>query len=448
MAATAEAATAESAAIFGEAPGVLPASDGPNWLTNARVLWNHRALLLRVSGIALVVNFGLVFLIPMQYESTARIMPPEHSGSDATMLAAMAGRALGGDMLGSLAASMLGSHNSGALFAELLKSGSVTGHIIDRFQLLSVYHARYRVDAAKRLSRRTAIQQDKKSGVISITVTDTDPVRARDMARAYLDELNMLVNRTSTSSAHQERLFIEHRLDAVKRDLDRAEGAMSDFSSTHSTIDIREQTRATVEAAAKLEAELVVTEGELKSLQQIYGNENVRVRAAQARLGNLQREMVKLDGSSAELPPETEPPSRNGASASDADPISYPPLRQLPRLAVPYANLYRNVRVQENIFDLLTQQYEVARIQEAKDIPVVSIIDAPGIPEKKSFPPRKLLTLIMTMLVLGATSAWLIFRRRWDGLRADDPRRVFTLEVLHAIDPRQIWPLRLLRRTA
>jgi len=236
---------------------------GPNWLTNARVLLRHRGLLLRVAGIAFVVNFGLVFLIPKQFESTARIMPPERSGSEATMFAAMAGRALGGDTLGGLAASLLGARNSGALFIELLRSGTVTGHIIDRFQLVKVYRADYRVDAAKRLARRTAIVLDKKSGVITITVTDTDPVRARDMVQAYLDELNVLVNRTSTSSAHQERMFIEHRLDAVKRDLERAQLAMSDFSSTHSTIDIREQTRATVEAAAKLEAELVVTQGEL-----------------------------------------------------------------------------------------------------------------------------------------------------------------------------------------
>ena len=146
---------------------------------------------------------------------------------------------------------------------------------------------------------------------------------------------------------------------------------------------------------------MVVTEGELESLQQIYGNGNVRVRAAEARLANLKREMGKLGGSSAELSPDSDQSSRGDSAHVNPEPISYPPLRQLPRLAVPYANLYRNVRVQETIFDLLTQQDEVARIQEAKDIPVVSIIDAPGIPEKKSFPRRKLLTLIMTILVVG-----------------------------------------------
>ena len=416
---------------------------GPNWLTNARVLWNHRSLLLRVAGIALVVNFGLVLLIPLQYDSTARIMPPERSGSEATMFAALAGRALGGDTLGGLAASLLGVRNSGALFVELLRSGSVTGPIIDRFQLVKVYRTDYRVDAGKKLARRTAIMQDKKSGVISITVTDTDPVRARDMAQAYLDGLNVLVNRTSTSSAHQERLFIEHRLDAVKRDLERAQLAMSDFSSTHSTIDIREQTKTMVDAAAKLEAELVVTQGELTSLRQFYGNENVRVKSAEARLANLKREMGKLGGTSAELPAEGE-----STSGTSSDPASYPPLRQLPRLAVPYANLYRTVRVQENVFEMLTQQYEVARIQEAKDIPVVSIIDAPGIPEKKSFPRRKLLTLILTTIILGITAAWLILRHHWNNMDPRDPRRVFASDVFATMNPKRIRAWSLRRRSA
>ena len=399
--------------------------------------------MLRVAGIALVVNFGLVLLIPLQYDSTARIMPPERSGSEATMFAALAGRALGGDTLGGLAASLLGVRNSGALFVELLRSGSVTGPIIDRFQLVKVYRTDYRVDAGKKLARRTAIVQDKKSGVISITVTDTDPVRARDMAQAYLDGLNVLVNRTSTSSAHQERLFIEHRLDSVKRDLERAQLAMSDFSSTHSTIDIREQTKTMVDAAAKLEAELVVTQGELTSLRQFYGNENVRVKSAEARLANLKREMGKLGGTSAELPAENDSPS--GASS---DPASYPPLRQLPRLAVPYANLYRTVRVQENVFEMLTQQYEVARIQEAKDIPVVSVIDAPGIPEKKSFPRRKLLTLILTTIILAITGAWLILRHHWNNIDPHDARRVLAHDVLTTLHPKRIRAWTLRRRPA
>ena len=78
----------------------------------------------------------------------------------------------------------------------------------------------------------------------------------------------------------------------------------------------------------------------------------------------------------------------------------YPSLRQLPRLAVPYADLYRRVRIQETVFELLSQQYEMARIEEAKDTPVVAVIDQPLVAEKKSFPPRTLVTLLLTMLAV------------------------------------------------
>ena len=220
----------------------------PNWLYNLRVLWAHRIKLMRIVGVAFLVSLLLSLVIPKTYFSQARIMPPETSGGSSALFTALAGRALGSDALGGLAASLIGGHNTGALFVDLLRSTSVANRLIDRFQLQSVYHKRYRVDAAKVLARKTTIVQDKKSGVLTLSVMDTDPVRARDMAQAYLDELNTLVNRTGNSSAHQERVFIEKRLQAVRSDLERAQEAMSEFSSTHSAIDLKEQAQATVES--------------------------------------------------------------------------------------------------------------------------------------------------------------------------------------------------------
>jgi uncharacterized protein involved in exopolysaccharide biosynthesis len=105
-------------------------------------------------------------------------------------------------------------------------------------------------------------------------------------------------------------------------------------------------------------------------------------------------------------------------------------LRQLPRLAVPYADLYRSVRVQETLFDLLTQQYEMARIEEAKDVPAVSVIDAPGIPEKKSFPPRLLLTLLLTCFSFTCASVLILVRSHWSTIDISDPRKALAAEVI------------------
>jgi capsule polysaccharide export protein KpsE/RkpR len=339
------------------------------------------------------------------------------------MLAALTGHALSGlNGIGSLAGSLLGGNNTTALFVELLRSGTVSGHLIDRFDLQRVYHKRYRIDTVKYLARHTTVVDDKKSGVITITVEDTDPRRARDLAQGYLDELNLLVNHTSTSSAHQERVFIEKRLTQVNADLEQAQLAMSEFASTHSTIDVKEQTRALVDTAARLQAQMIVEQSGLDSLRQTYGDDNVRVRAAQARIGVLQNQLTKMSGSSAPLPTA---PSRDNGQSSEL----YPPLRQLPRLAVPYADLYRKVQVQETVFELLTQQYELARIQEAKDVPVVSVIDAPGIPEKKSFPPRLLLALLLTCFVTAISSALLLFQYRWVQVSVADPRKALAHEI-------------------
>lgn len=403
--------------------------NAPNWLTNASVLWENRRLMLRTAALGFLVSVLIVILIPNRYESTARIMPPDNSSPGAAMLAALAGKntgELGG--LGNLATSLLGVHTTGPMFVDMLRSASVTGDLIDRFQLQRVYGRRYRMDAAKKLAGRTTIAEDKKSGVISITVEDSDPQRARDMAQAYLDELNLLVNRTSTSSARQERVFIEHRLAGAEADLERAQKDLSDFSSTHTTIDIKEQTRATVDAAAKLQAQLIVEQSELDSLKQIYGDDNYRVRAGLARIVDLKKQLNAIGGNSEPLGADGNIAAQEQTGLGSAA-NEYPPLRQLPRLAVPFADIYRRVHIQEAVYELLTQQYELARIQEAKDIPVIRMIDAPGIPEKKSFPPRTIHLLLLTGLIVIGAAVWILLRERWSGLDQYDPRKRLVRQI-------------------
>jgi len=401
-------------------------ADAPNWVANSALLWEQRRLLIRAAGLAFLLSLLIAFLIPKRYESTARIMPPENAGPGTALFAALAGRGMNDlGSLGTIAGSLLGARTSGPLYVDLLRCATVSGDLIDRFQLQQVYGKRYRIDAARKLARRTTISEDKRSGVISVTVEDPDPRRARDIAQSYLDELNLLVNRTNTSSARQERIFIEHRLASARDDLARAQTDMSEFASTHSTIDIKEQTRASVEAAARLQAQLIVEQSSLDSLRQIYGDENVRVRSARVRIVDLQRELARLNGTSDPLPADDNPGSNSSLTAS----ALYPPLRQIPRLAVPYADIYRRVRVQESVFEMLTQQYEIARIQEAKEIPVVRVIDSPAIPEKKSFPPRALFTLLLTLLAISAASAWIIIRHHWEQVHSADPRKALSRRI-------------------
>lgn len=394
-----------------------------NWVSNAAVLWAGRRTLLRGALIGIVAGLAIAFLIPKRYTSTARIMPPDNSGSAVAMLAALTGHNLG-DMgaLGALAGGLLGGHTSSALFVDLLRSENVSGALIDRYHLQQAWHKRYRVDTAKYLAHHTSIVDDKRSGVITIEVQDSDPVRARDLAQGYLDELNRVVTQTGSSSAHQQRVFIERRLAAVQAELEQAQLALSDFSSSHSMIDVTEQERAMVDAAARLQAQQIAGRSEIDSLRQIYGDSNVRVRAAEARVAELGSELRKMSGSAAQL-----------ADSQASEGELYPPLRQLPGLGVRYVDLYRRVRIEEQVFELLTQQDEMARIAEARDVPVVSVFDAPAIAEKKSFPPRLLVALLVVLLVLGGASAVLLTRERWNRLDVADPRRLLGEEVAQSM---------------
>jgi capsule polysaccharide export protein KpsE/RkpR len=406
-----------------------------HWAARASLLWRHRRMLARVTAIALVVSFAIAFLIPKQYKATASIMPPDQQNSGALMLAALARGGSGMGSLGTLASSLLGGHTTTALFVNLLESGTVGGHLIDRFHLQQVYHTRYRFTTAKHLARLTKISDDKKSGVITIEVEDTDPVRARDMAQAYLDELSNLVNKTSTSSARQERIFIEHRLHDVENNLEHAQLELSEFSSKNTTVDIKEQTRAMVDAGARVQGELLVQQAGLQSLRQIYGDGNVRVKETEARIAALQKDMQQMTGSSAPL--QAAGSGLDGADPSEDKGELYPPLRQLPRLAVPYADLYRTVKVQEVVFELLTQQYEMARLEEAKDVPAISVIDAPGIPEKKSFPPRLILIAVLTFLSFSVAASLILLREVWSRVSPDDPRKALAAEMVPVI--RRRW---------
>lgn len=400
----------------------------PLWAIRALLLWQHRRLLARVAAISLVVSLAIAFAIPKEYESSASIMPPDQPNSGAALLAALSSRAGGLGSLGTLATGLLGGRSSSALFIDMLRSATVSSALIDRFNLQHVYRSRYRIDAAKRLARLTKITEDKKSGVITIEVEDRDRVRARDLTQAYLDELNALVTRTNTSAAHRERVFIEQRLHAVQGNLEDAELQLSRFSSSSNAVDIREQTHAMVDAGAQVEAELIVQRSTLGAMRQIYGDGNARVRQSEARIATLQQELARMTGSSSPAAADDAPGFETASPAKGSGEL-YPALRELPRLAVPWADLYRRVRVQENVFELLTQQYEMARLEEARDVPAVSVIDAPGIPEKKSFPPRLLLTVVLTFLAFLTASAFVLIRDAWSSVPSEDPRRALAAEV-------------------
>ena len=394
-------------------------------LTRLRLLWGDRRFLQRCLLFGLVAATLIAFLIPKQYESTAQLMPPDTESS--SNLALMAGLAGNGGGLGMLAGDLLGIKSTGALFVGVLQSRTVEDRIVDRFNLKKVYWTSLQSSARTKLAESTGISEDRKSGIITITVTDRDPKRAAAMAAAYVEELNTLIAQVSTSSARRERIFLEDRLSTVKQDLESAEKDFGQFASSKGAIDITAQGKAMVEAAATLEGQLIAAQSELEGLKQIYSDQNVRVRSTQARINELRQQLRKLGG---------KPGGDSDAENPSTVDAAYPTLRQLPILGIPFADKYRRMKVEEAVFETLTKQYELAKVQEAKEVPSVKELDAPVVPEHKSFPPR---LLIITFGALGAMCAgmvWVLSSARWQEIDPQHPGKVFALEVFHTVAAR------------
>jgi uncharacterized protein involved in exopolysaccharide biosynthesis len=387
-----------------------------------RLLWNERRFLKKVVLYGLVLAVLVSLLLPVRYESRTRLMPPDQqSSSGLAMLAAIAGRGSGasgsgmssalGGSLGGVAGDLLGLKSSGALFVDMLEGASVQDQIIRKFDLRKLYWDKYWEDARKELAKRTDIKEDKKSGVITIGVSDRDPRRAQQMAQAYVDALNGLVAQVSTSSARRERIFLEDRLKTVKLNLDLASQQFSEFASKTGALNVPDQARAMVESEAGLQGQLVAAESELEGLRQIYTDSNVRVKTLQARIASLKHEVEAVSGNHADL-----------ASEESNIPGDFPSIRKLPLVGVRWANLYRENKIQETVYELLTQEYELAKIQEAKEIPSVNVLDPPLLPEKKSFPPRTAITIIGTLLAFGLGCTVVIGSSAWRNSNSSEKR--------------------------
>jgi len=185
-----------------------------------------------------------------------------------------------------------------------------------------------------------------------------------------------------------------------------------------------------VEAAATLQGQLIAAESELRGLGTMYTEQNVRVRALRARVGELRSQLGKLGGDGTSY------------AGSKSDSASYPAMRQLPLLGVTYADLYRRTKIQETVFELLTQQYELAKVQEAKEVPSVKVLDAAVVPTKKSFPPRTLFMAAGTAMAFLGACAWILAKRAWHGIDPQDPAKQFAREVavtLRGEALRQAW---------
>lgn len=426
-----------------------------------RTLWERRRTLFRAAVAGLLVSTLVAFLLPKSYTATAQLMPPDQQNSSGlAMMAALAGKALGG--LAGMTGDLLGAKSSGAMFIGISRSETAQDRIVQQFDLQKVYRQRLITDARKELDDNTVISEDRKSGIITIKVTDHDAQRAAAIANAYVDQLNVLVAQLSTSAAHRERVFLEDRLKLAKVDLDDAADQLAKFASKNNTLDPQIEGRAMLDAAGSLAGQLIAAQSQLEGLRQIYTENNSRVRALEGRVSELRRQLEKFGGAKS-LP---QSPSGKGAGSpvqaddppsDSASSVPFPSIRNLPLLGAKYADYYRRAKIQETVFELLTQQYELAKVQEAKETPSVKSLDPARVPERKSFPPRLLIMLLGTFLFVACAAVWMLGAKSWTEVDPSDPRKVLVSDMASTMrlnvqwtaqngDAPHSWPQRIWSR--
>jgi len=286
-----------------------------------------------------------------------------------------------------------------------LESRSVADAIINKFNLMQKWEIEYRNDVYKKLENRTKIDVDRKNGIISISVEDEDPKVAAAMANTYVEALDRINRRVHTSSGHRKRVFLEERLKKVKEDLARAETELKAFQEKYKLIAIDEQAKAAIQGAAKIKGEIIAAQTELEVLKQFGTEKQNEAVMLKSKIAELQKQLYKIEA---------------GNPAKDE---FYIPFKQMPTLALQLARLMREAKIQEEVFKLLTSQYELAKIEEAKDVNTIQVLDRAIPPDRKSSPNRRLIVILSTLAAFFIAVFLAFFLEYIDRIKTDDPDR-------------------------
>jgi uncharacterized protein involved in exopolysaccharide biosynthesis len=387
-------------------------------IRSMRLCWAKRRTVSWIVGAGTLLSIAYSLLIPPMYTSSTTIMPPNSSSSGSALINSLSGGANLSDSAASAGSLLLGLQTPGAEFVGILQSRTMKESLVKRFDLQKYYKAKLLEDACKALDGDTHIIENQKNGQISITVRAKSPVLAANIAKAYVEELDRLVALDSTSSARRERVFLESRIKEIRQDLDISSKDLSQFAAKNNTLDITNQGRAMIESSMKLQAELAYDSSQLAALQQEYSADNIRVRAANARVGELEKQLAMINGRSAKAGSPT------GAAKS-----TLPSIGDLPSLGVSYEDLARRVTVDEAVWLALTKQLEMAKVQEAKEIPVVHVLDPPNIPGKKTSPVRSLIVISGFILSLLIAFISLNLASFWESMDPEDERKKLVLDA-------------------
>jgi len=377
------------------AEAAKPGEDEINVLDLLLVLSENARLLVLAPLAAGLVALGIAFIIPPTFTATTRILPPQQQSSTLAALASQAG-ALSG--LGGVAG--LNIRNPADLYVALIQSRTVADRMIDRFGLLERYDVQYRDDARKALAKATSVSSGK-DGLVSIEVDDGDPMRAAEMANAYVEELFTLNGQLAITDAQQRRVFFEGQLRSAHEQLKSAQLALGASGVSESLV--KSSPEAIVGAIATIKAQITAQEIKLSTMRGYVTEQNPEYRLAKRELESLRTQLAQLE------------------RAQPAQGVQN----------VDYLNRYRDFKYQETLFELMTKQYEIARLDEAREGAVIQVVDKAVPPERKSRPKRALIA-VLTALAAGLLLVLYVFARESLRLSARHPESSTKLARIRA----------------
>ena len=383
-----------------------PADDEISLLDLLIVLAKHKRIVLGVPFAVAIAAAIISLLMSNIYTGTTRILAPQQSASAASALLSQLGGAVGG--LGGAAGGALGIRNPNDLYVGMLKSRTVADNIITRFNLDKIFNEDYLSNTRRRLANVTTITAGRE-GIITIEVDDKDPKRAADLANAYVDELKRLTKVLAVTEASQRRLFFEQQLVQAKDNLTATEIAARQGLQKGGLAQVDAQGRSMIEVTARLRAQISAKEVQLGAMRTFAAEGNPELQRVQEEIQALRRELSRIEGS-----------SPIGAVAR-GDVSGNSGLDNLGRL--------RDVKYYEFLYELLAKQYELAKIDEAKDATVVQVMDKAIEPDRKSKPKRTLIVLLSMFVALFVSILWAFVQEAATRAKAD-AQQMSRLETL------------------
>lgn len=342
---------------------------GPGLLDLLLIIAERKWFILWMTLAGGAVFAVVAFLLPVRFTSTAVIVPPQHQQSMTMALLGELGPIAG------LAGQDLGIKNPTDLYIGILGGRTIADSLIEKFKLREVYDVETVSDARKVLGTRSSFSAGKDS-LIKIAVQDGDPKRAAEMANAYVQELYHQTSRLALTESAQRRLFFEQKLESEKSLLADAEAALRSTQEKTGVLKVDAQVESVIQSMAQLRAAIVAREVALASLKTAATSQNPEVVRQESELASMRQQLRQFE-------------SRRGPQRT-GDPLI--PISKVPELGLEYVRALRELKYHETLFELLAKQYEIARIDEAKDAPLIQVVDPAIPPERKSWPPRGVFT--------------------------------------------------------